>query len=118
MAEQRVSGGAFNEPDGSPPPSGEYNALVRHYLTLVSEEGVAGFDTDFDVMRYGISRTFRKTSETRARRAGIPKEQVEVVNRWKTIERAKGRRPNLAMVDHYANARELGTLTWRYSYAL
>ena len=117
-AEGRASGYAFNEPDGSSPPSGEYNALVRHYLSLVADEGVAGFDAEFDVMRYGISRTFRKTSETRARRAGIPKEQVEVVNRWKTIERAKGRRPNLAMVDHYANARELGTLTWRYSYAL
>ena len=118
VVEQRASGCAFNEPDGSAPPSGEYNALVRHYLTVVADEGVAGFDADFDVMRYGISRTFRKTSETRARRARIPKEQVEVVNRWKTIERAKGRRPNLAMVDHYANAKELGTLTWRYSYAL
>ena len=87
-------------------------------LSAIIEDGFPGFDSEADMTRYGISRTFRKTSETRARRAGIPKDQVEVVNRWKTIERAKGKRPNLAMADHYANAKELGTLTWRYSYAL
>ena len=118
QAENRFSGSAFNEADGSPPSSSEYNALVRHYLALIAEEDDSGLEGDLDLTRYGISRTYRKTSETRARRAGIPKDQVEVVNRWKTIERAKGRRPNLAMADHYANARELGTLTWRYSYAL
>ena len=117
-AENRHSGYAFNEPDGSPPSSSEYNALMRHYLALVIEEGQSYFDTEAEMTRFGISRTYRKTSETRARRAGIPKDQVEVVNRWRTIERAKGKRPNLAMADHYANARELGTLTWRYSYAL
>jgi hypothetical protein len=116
--ENRSTGYAFNEADGSAPSSSEYNALVRHYLALVAEEEDSVFEGELDLTRYGISRTYRKTSETRARRAGIPKDQVEVVNRWKTIERAKGRRPNLAMADHYANARELGTLTWRYSYAL
>ena len=49
---------------------------------------------------------------------GVPKEHVETVNRWKQVERAKGRRAQFAMVDHYANARELSTLTWKYAYAL
>ena len=116
--EGRTSGSAFNESDGSPPISAEYNAIVRQYIQTMADAGEHGLDSDLDLIRYGISRTFRKSSETRARRAGIPKEQVETVNRWKKVERAQGRRPQFAMVDHYANARELSTLTWKYSYAL
>ena len=117
-SEGRKSGSAFNEANGSPPIAAEYNAIVRQYVGLMAEAGEHGLDPDANLVRYGISRTFRKSSETRARRAGIPKEQVETVNRWKKIERAQGKRPNFAMVDHYANARELSTLTWKYSYAL
>ena len=117
-SEGRTAGCAFNGPDGSPPSPSEYNGLVRHYVEVLRDEGTHGVLEDAELVRYGISRTFRKTSETRARRAGIPKEQVETVNRWKKIERAKGKRPQFAMVDHYANARELSTLTWKYAYAL
>ena len=116
--EGRTSGSVFNESDGSAPISAEYNALVRQYVGTMMESGDYDLDPNTSLIRYGISRTFRKTSETRARRAGIPREQVETVNRWKKIERAQGKRPQFAMVDHYANARELSTLTWKYSYAL
>ena len=117
---RKKSGSAFNEADGSPPISAEYNAIVRQYVGIMAEagDGEHGLDPDANLIRYGISRTFRKSSETRARRAGIPKEQVETVNRWKKLERAQGKKPNFAMVDHYANARELSTLTWKYSYVL
>jgi hypothetical protein len=108
----------FNNADGSRPSSTEYNALVRHYFGLVQAEDESGMDLETPLIRFGISRTYRKTSETRARAAGIPKEQVETVNRWKKIERAQGRRPQFAMVDHYADAKGLGPLTWRYAYAL
>eukprot|EP00804_Cyclotella_cryptica_P009196 CCRYP_003235-RA/>CCRYP_003235-RA protein AED:0.41 eAED:0.41 QI:0/0/0/1/0/0/2/0/290 len=91
---------------------------VRHYIQIIQEEDENLFDTKSDITRYGISRTFRKTSETRARRAGIPKDQVEMVNRWRKVERARGRKPNFDMADHYSDASQLGTLTWRYSYAL
>ena len=116
--EGRTSGYAFYDALGQPPSPTEYNALVRHYIQLLQEEDENLFDAKSDLNRYGISRTFRKTSETRARRAGIPKEQVEMVNRWRKIERAGGRKPNFDMADHYSDASQLGTLTWRYSYAL
>ena len=91
---------------------------MRHYIQIIQEEDENLFDAKSELVRYGISRTFRKTSETRARRAGIPKDQVEMVNRWRKIERAGGRKPNFDMADHYSDASQLGTLTWRYSYAL
>lgn len=116
--EGRSSGYAFYDVNGNPPSPSEYNALVHHYFQLIQEEEDSCFDTNSDLSRYGISRTFRKTSETRARWAGIPKEQVETVNRWRKVERARGMRPHFDMADHYADAGQLGPLTWRYSYAL
>ena len=67
--EGRTSGSAFNESDGSPPISAEYNAIVRQYIQTMADAGEHGLDSDLDLIRYGISRTFRKSSETRARRA-------------------------------------------------
>jgi hypothetical protein len=53
-----------------------------------------------------------------ARSAGLPKDQVETMNIWRKIERSKGKMPEFDMADHYADAKQLITLTWRYSYAL
>jgi len=118
VEEGRTSGYAFNDSEGHPPSPTEYNALVRQYIQIIQDEDDSLFDAKTDLARYGISRTFRKTSETRALRAGVPKGQVETVNRWRKIERAGAKKPNFNMADHYADASQLGTLTWRYSYAL
>jgi hypothetical protein len=38
------------------------------------------------------------------------------MNRWKTVERAKGKQPQWNMVDNYSDARDLMPVTWRYSH--
>jgi hypothetical protein len=116
--EGRMSGYAFNNPDGSLASPTEYNALVRHYFTLMIEEDEDLLDPNTEVVRYGVSRTYRKSSESKARASGIPKDQVETMNRWRRIEKAKGKMPKFDMADHYSDAKQLSTLTWRYSYAL
>lgn len=116
--EGRTSGYAFNNSDGSRPSPTEYNATVRQYFQAIQEEEDDLLDPNIDVVRFGISRTYRKSAESMARAAGIPKDQVETMNRWRKIERAKGKMPQFDMADHYADAKQLGTLTWRYSYAL
>ncbi|KAL3788389.1 hypothetical protein ACHAWO_011011, partial [Cyclotella atomus] len=116
--EGRSNGYAFNNPDGSCESPTEYNAVVRQYFTSVRDEDEGLIDVDADVIRFGVSRTYRKSSESRARAAGIPKDQVETMNWWRKIERAKGKMPQFDMADHYADAKQLSTLTWRYSYAL
>jgi hypothetical protein len=117
-AEGRTTGYAFYYAQGRPPVVSDYNALVRQYLEKIQEESPELFGPEEDLSRYGISRTYRKSSETRARRAGMKTEDVKVMNRWGTIEKAGCRRPRHAMVDHYADARGLTSLTWKYSYAL
>jgi hypothetical protein len=116
--EGRSSGYAFKGADGKPISPSEYNAAVRHYIGLIQAEPEGLIPEKAELIRYGISRSYRKTSETRALRAGIAKGDVETMNRWRKIERAKGKMPQFAMVDHYSNAEQLKTLTWRYSYVL
>ena len=68
--------------------------------------------------RYGISRSYHKGADTRARRAHFLKDEVEAMCRWRTFEEAKRKRPREPMADHYADARELAPLTWKLVYAL
>lgn len=96
----------------------EYNALVRDYLREIQDNKPELFDPEHDLSRYGTSRTYRKSSENRARRAGIKADDIKAMNRWNVFENAQGRRPRLAMIDHYSDARSSVTITWRYGYAL
>ena len=117
-SEGRTSGPAFETDFGPVFDASEGNALVRQYLREIQLNSPDLFEMSEDLSRFGVSRTYRKSSESRARRAGIKKEDCQVMNRWKTIEQSKGKRPRQAMVDHYSDARALASLTWRYSYAL
>ena len=57
---------------------------------------------------------FAHTEEGRA--AGLDESVQTAMNRWRTIEQVKGRRPRFNMVEHYTHARDLMPVTWRYSY--
>lgn len=116
--EGRTSGYAFWDANNSPPVAAEYNALVRDYLQRIQHTKPDLFSPDEDLSRYGISRTYRKSAETRAKKAGIKDDDLKVMNRWRSTEESKGKRPRRAMVDHYADARDLSSVKWRYSYAL
>jgi hypothetical protein len=39
-------------------------------------------------------RTFRRTSDSVAIKMGISQVDIDVVNRWQTLEKAKGSRPS------------------------
>jgi hypothetical protein len=48
-------------------------------------------------------RTFRRTSDTQAVEMKVAQDDIDVVNRWKSIEKAKGVRPSRPMRQHYAD---------------
>ena len=95
----------------------DYDIKLHYFLGLVQQENNSLIDDSNDIVgNYGFFRTFHKTSETRARIAGIDSDTINAMNRWKTIERAQGRRPKWTMVDLYSDARQLMPVTWRYSF--
>jgi hypothetical protein len=53
--------------------------------------------------KYQGYRSFRRTSDTRATEKRVHQTDIDVVNRWKTIEKAKGKRPSRPMRQHYAD---------------
>lgn len=52
-------------------------------------------------------RTFRRTSNTRAKNMKVTKTDQETVNRWRVVEKAAGKRPNLPMDQHYSSFQDL-----------
>jgi hypothetical protein len=52
--------------------------------------------------RYQAFRTYRRSSDTRAAEMGVSQADIDMVNRWESAERAKGKRQNMPMRMHYA----------------
>ena len=117
-SEGRRSGPAFATPDGRLASAAEYNALLHKYLEEIQSQTTMIEDKIVVREAFGISRTFRKTAEARATRAGVPAKLQDKMNRWRSIENADGKKPRFAMRDLYAGVLAQMPTTWRYSYAL
>lgn len=62
----------------------------------------ADVSTEEDVKKnYQCFRTFRRTSDTYATEMNVKEADVNIVNRWQTVERAQGKRPGRPMNQHY-----------------
>jgi hypothetical protein len=52
--------------------------------------------------RVQIYQTLRRASDTRALEQNVGQSDIDVINRWKALERADGNRPHRPMIQHYA----------------
>jgi hypothetical protein len=110
-------GPAFGRADGSVSSLHEYDSILHHFLAMIQQDDPELIAASDDVRaNYSFFCTFRKTAEGRARAANLDSSIQNAMNRWRTIENAKGGRPRFNMVEHYSHARDLMTVTWRYSY--
>ena len=115
--EGKITGPAFGHRDGAVMSLRELDGFLHFFLEKVQAEDeslVAATDNVFE--NYGFFRSFRKTAEGRARAANLESDVQNAMNRWRKIESARGRMPRFSMVDHYSDARDLMSVTWRYSY--
>jgi hypothetical protein len=115
--EGKMEGPAFGHPDGSVMSIRELDGFLHYFLERIqaeNEELVAGQDNVLE--NYSFFRTFRKTAEGRARAANLESDVQNAMNRWRKIESARGRMPRFSMIDHYSDARDVMSVTWRYSY--
>ena len=64
---------------------------------------------------YGIKRSFRRGSTSRATDMGVPPEVTDANNRWRKFERAKARKPKLEMREHYTDVELSVRQLLRYS---
>jgi hypothetical protein len=68
--------------------------------------------------RYQVFRSFRRSSDTRALERRVAETDIDIVNRWATVKKAKGRRPGFAMRNYYADITLLILPFVRYTWAM
>ena len=64
---------------------------------------------------FSINRSFRRGSSTTAQLKQIPTDIIEHANRWKKIEKAKGKRPRFSMIETYSDIELLIPKAVQYS---
>ena len=116
--EGRSRGPTFAITNGSLAVGSEHDALFRKYLREFQEKTnwIAGA-VNVDVY-FSLSQTSRKSALPQARWANLGKKYLDSMNRWRTVESTKGRRPRFNMCQHYSEACLLMPTTRFYLYAL
>lgn len=123
---QDLSGGinfdneaAFNSRSGDKLRFSEMNCIILDCLEAVQasdeEENKLGLK-DTDVREdYSINRSFKRGSATHAQNQGLSAHVIEVQGRWRKFEMARGRKPKLAMIEHYSDIELLIPTLVQYS---
>ena len=88
-------------------------------LDNIQKDGRGLISTTINVYEeYGVSRSFRRGSNTHAINQGVTEPDINHNNRWSMVELAKGMTPKLGMQQHYAEVLQMLTTLLRYSSAL
>ena len=103
----RVRGPAFCVQDGKAEYSRVYEACFHEVLGEIQLSRPDLIPLSIDVPEdYGVGRSFRRGSDLEALARGVSPLDVDAMNRWRSIEKAKGRRPaHASMREYYADVR-------------
>lgn len=100
--EGRTHGPAYCDRTGEIARSFEYEAgFIDRLLELQARDPIV-ITPDVDITeQFGVGRSFRRGATSVARARGIDDKYVKLINRWRTVENARGRKPLLPMHEHY-----------------
>lgn len=114
----RTNGWIFRDRSGVQAKIGSYNDQFFSRLARIRLGSPHLFEPQIDIGEaYGLRRSLRRGSTTEARNRGVPAPIVDMNNRWRKVERARGRRPNLDMQSHYTEIKMALPQLWKYSYS-
>ena len=68
--------------------------------------------------KYGLSRSFRRGSNSEAQNRGVDDGDIDRNNRWRKVDRARARKVKLRMKGHYTDVLVSLEFFLRYSHAL
>jgi len=117
--EGRLHGPAFCNKAGEIARSLDYETgFIDRLLDLqATSPGVIPPDVDI-AEQFGVSRSFRRGATSVARSRGVDDKHVQLINRWRTVESARGRKPSLPMHEHYSDISILIPEMVKFSYGL
>jgi len=100
----RRQGPAFGDASGQVMSARVLEGALMERLQVVKDKRPGVIPADVDCYEdFGISRSFRRGATSSARARGVSEKLIDLVNRWRKFEGAKGRRPAMAMQDHYSD---------------
>jgi len=113
-------GPAISDANGKLYSSKSIDDMLHEALTNIFHNNASLFPIQVDkeekiYTSYQCFRTFRRTSDTRAIEEGVSTTDINIVNRWKATEDAKGKKPSHSMHLHYAQLELLVEPFLRYT---
>ncbi len=115
----RSHGPAFGDRHGNLLDSIFIETIIADRLQAIKETQINVIPQEVDCYEhFGISRSFRRGATSTAKVRGVNKEVVDLTNRWRQFENAKGKRPRLTMQDHYSDIKILLPELIKFSQAL
>jgi hypothetical protein len=97
----------------------DFDPDFHKYLARLQARWPKVLDPSIDVQtECSLRRAMRRSSTNEARNQGIPKDIIEANQRWRTVERARGKAPSVGLLEHYSEARCLVPTITRYSASL
>jgi hypothetical protein len=115
-SEKLTRGPAFADKYGTIADSTMYEREILERFQFIQAKRPELISADTQVLEeYGISRSFRRGATSEARARGTNGDDIDLTNRWRNFEGARGRRPRLSMRDHYSDIRLLIPALIRFS---
>lgn len=109
-------GWVFRNKVGARAKASDYEWDILCELENVQRESPHVLSANVDVFdEFGVSRSFRRGSDTHAINQGVKTEDIERNNRWRTVEQSHGKAPKLRMIHHYSDVRNMLKALLRYS---
>jgi hypothetical protein len=95
---------------------GDLDNVFRPLLIRVQERYPDTIGADANVEEeYSSSRFFKRGATSQARKKQIPADVIEANNRWRKEERARGSTPYMALLERYADGKEVVPLLVGFS---
>ena len=114
-----TNGPAFCDSFGNIAKTKIYEKAILERFCVIQRQPNSPIAKDVNVYEdFGVSRSFRRGSTSEARSREVDDREVDLTNRWRNHENAKGRKPRRAMRDHYSDSEILVPGLLRYSLAL
>lgn len=117
------NGPVFKDASGNRVNAGYYASEILSVIHDIQKSGLHEHkglvEADCNVFEeFGMPRSFRRGSNTRAMAAGVDGDTIDLINRWRKTESSRGRKAHLRMNAHYADIRLLLERFLVYSRAL
>jgi hypothetical protein len=116
IRQRKRNGFLFVDAKGNQAKIGFFDDEFTEQLTRVKMLKPHLFEPGLNIVEaYSLRRSLRRGSTSEATNRGVPKELIEMNNRWRKLENAKGRKPGMSMIAHYTEIRLMIASLWKYS---